>query len=233
VTFRALLFDVDGTIADTERDGHLPACNEAFATLGFPVRWTWDEFLALQHVPGNLFRMRMALEALDPPLPSAELDEAARRLGELKRRLYIEKYLPRLALRPGVERLVSEALSAGLLLSIVTTTDEPQVEALLRSLLPDAAPRFRPVLGKMAGRKTAPESPLHHRCLAELGIAAREALAIEDSEYGTQAARRAGIPVAVFYNHYTFGQDFRGAALVARSLDLFDLETLLRLCAPG
>lgn len=228
--FRALIFDVDGTIADTEREGHLSACNEAFSQLGFPIQWTWDEFLSMQHIPGNAYRMRASLEKLDPPLPPADLEAAARELASLKRRLYIEKFVPRLSLRPGVAHLIRQALERGLHLSIVTTSDEPQVEALLRHHLPEEAPHFKPILGKGAGRKTAPDSPLYRRCLSELHLAPHEALAIDDSEFGCRAACAANIPVAVFYNHYTFGQDFTGAALVAKSLEFFDLVMLEDLC---
>lgn len=228
--FSALIFDVDGTIADTERDGHLPACNEAFRQLGFPIEWSWEEFLSMQHVPGNAYRMRASLEKLDPPLPPADLEVAARELASLKRRLYIEMFVPRLSLRPGVASLIRQALQRGLRLAIVTTSDEPQVEALLRHHLPEEAPHFKPILGKGAGVKTAPDSPLYRRCLSELQISPDDALAIDDSEFGCRAARTAGIPVAVFYNHYTSEQDFRGAALVARSLEFFDLEMLGDLC---
>ncbi len=178
---KAIIFDVDGTLAYTERDGHLPACNEAFAALGLPVRWTWEEFKALLPIPGNAERMRRALRRLDPPLPPDRLEAAVARLIELKRRLYIEKYAPRLPLRPGVARLVEEAVRRGIRLAIVSTSDEDQIRALLRYRLPAFADAFDPILGKSAGVKTAPGSPLYRRCLAELGTSPDETLAIEDS----------------------------------------------------
>lgn len=230
---KALIFDVDGTLAYTERDGHLPACNEAFATLGYPIRWTWEEFKTLLAIPGNAERMRRALRQLHPPLSPDEVETAVARLIALKRQLYIEKYVPRLPLRPGVARIVQEAVRRGVRLAIVSTSDEDQVRALLRHRLPAFADAFDPILGKQAGVKTAPHSPLYRRCLAELGTAPEETLAVEDSEVGLRAARTAGIPCAVIYNDYTFGQDFRGAVLVARSLEYFDLDTLSALCLGG
>lgn len=227
---KALIFDVDGTLADTERDGHLPACNEAFAVLGYPVRWTWDEFKAMLRIAGNAKRMRLALERLTPPLPPAEIESAVRRLAELKQSLYIEKYAAHLPLRPGVSALIEAAIARGVRLAIVSTSDEAQIEALLRHRLPEAAVQFNPILGKGAGQKTAPHSPLYKRCLAELGTAPEETLVIEDSEVGLCAALTADLPCVVIYNDYTFGQNFSGAALVARSLGYFDLEQLAALC---
>ncbi len=136
----------------------------------------------------------------------------------------------RLPLRPGVRALVEQALARDVRLAIVTTSYEEQVHALLRYQLPHAAGFFAPVLGKHAGVKTAPDSPLYRRAVAELGQPARSVLAIEDSEVGCQAAVRAGVPCAVFYNDYTFGENFAGAVLVARSLAFFGLDQLEELC---
>lgn len=230
---KALIFDVDGTLADTERDGHLPACNEAFETLGFPVRWTWDAFKAMLPVPGNAQRMRLALEKLTPPLSPVELESAVAHLAELKRRLYVEKYGARLPLRPGVASLIAEAIARDVRLAIVSTTDEAQIDALLRHRLPGASAHFNPILGKGAGVKTAPDSPLYKHCLAALVTAPGETLVIEDSEVGLRAALAAGLPCAVIYNDYTFGQNFSGAALVARSLEPFDLDRLAALGLPS
>ena len=229
---RALIFDVDGTLADTEREGHLPACNEAFASLGYPVRWTWEEFKAMLIVPGSAQRMRSALSRLQPPVLPEEIGARVAALVELKSRLYIEKYLPRLPLRPGVCELVEEALSRDVRLAIVSSSRESQIEALLRHRLGGAARRFDPILGQRAGLKTAPDSPLYRRCVAVLGTAPEETLAIEDSQVGLQAARGAGLPCAVFYNDYTFGESFAGAALVARSFESFRLDQLAELCLP-
>lgn len=229
---KALIFDVDGTIANTEYRGHLPACNEAFATLGYPIKWTWDEFVAMQAVPGNAQRMRLSLQAWNPQLSDQQLDEKVERLVELKKKFYIEKYLPDLPLRDGVLTIMQEALRRGVRLAVVSMSYEAQVNALLASRLPDIYAHLNPILGKESGPKTAPDSPLYKRCLAELGTKPEETLVIEDSQEGFEAAKRAGLPCAVMYNDYTFGKNFAGAQLVARSLAFFSLEQLQALCLP-
>jgi HAD superfamily hydrolase (TIGR01509 family) len=229
---RAIVFDVDGTLAETEREGHLPACNEAFATLGFPVRWTWEEWKAMLCIPTSAQRMRLALQQLSPTLVPPELEVAVVNLAGLKRRLYAEKYVSGLPLRPGVRALIREALARGVRLAIVSTSHEHQIRALLRHHLPEAAQLFDPILGQEAGVKTASDSPLYRRCLALLGTPPEETLAIEDSEVGLRAAHAAGLPCAVIYNDYTFGEPFAGAALTAPSLELFDLDRLAALCLP-
>ena len=109
-------------------------------------------------------------------------------------------------------------------------THEHQIRALLRHHLPEAAVLFDPILGQEAGVKTASDSPLYRRCLALLGTPPEETLALEDSEVGLRAAHAAGLPCAVIYNDYTFGEPFAGAALTAPSLELFDLDRLAALC---
>ncbi len=229
---KALIFDVDGTIANTEHRGHLPACNEAFATLGYPIRWSWEEFKAMQPIPGNALRMRNSLQAWDLTLSDAALDERVEQLISLKKKFYIEKYLPELPLRDGVVEIMREALRSGVRLAVVSMSYEAQVNALLARHLPHIYPHLRPILGKESGPKTAPDSPLYKRCLAELGTLAKETLVIEDSEEGFEAAKRAGLPCAVMYNDYTFGKSFAGAQLVARSLAFFSLAQLEALCLP-
>lgn len=229
---KAIIFDVDGTIANTELRGHLPACNEAFATLGYPIQWTWEQFKGMQSMAGNALRMRKSLHEWKPELSEGELDTAVSQLVTLKKKFYIEKYLPDLPLREGVVTIMEEALAHGIRLAVVSMSYEAQVNALLSTHLPHIYPQLKPILGKESGPKTAPDSPLYRRCLAELGTSLAETLVIEDSEEGFEAAKRIGIPTAVIYNEYTFGKNFAGAQLVARSLAHFTLAQLEDLCLP-
>ena len=232
MTLKALIFDVDGTLVESEKTGHMPACNEAFATLGYDIQWDWATFKTLLAMNGNQLRMRHALSLRYPTMTPTELDVAAAELFALKKNLFIEKYVYQVLVREGVVELLSEALTRGVKLAIVTMSLEAQVRALLAHHLPDYLPYFRPILGKESGTKTALESPLHHLCLQELGVQPTETLMIEDSEVGYKAAQRAGIPCAVIYNDYTFGEDFAGASLVAKNLAYFDLDRLVNLCLP-
>ncbi|VVM07518.1 HAD hydrolase-like protein [Methylacidimicrobium tartarophylax] len=224
VRWDGLIWDVDGTIALTEREGHLPACNAAFAAMDLPIRWSWEEFQGLLGVPGNELRMKRALEALDHPPDHPE--EVAGQLARLKKKLYLERFLSCTSLRPGIRDLIREARERGLRQAIVTTSDEEQIHALLSLHLPEEKGWFSPVFGKRAGRKTAPDSPLYRRCLAEWGCAGNRVLAIEDSEVGLRAACEAGIPTVVTYNDYTSGHDFRGASWVTSSLARVSLDRL-------
>lgn len=229
---KALIFDVDGTIADTEQYGHLAACNEAFRTFDYPIEWTWEAFVGMQEIPGNAERMRRALQARYPEMAREELATAVSQLADCKKQLYIEKYLPNLPLRSGVVAMMEEALAQGVRMAIVSMSYEEQVHALLRHKLPQFYDHFQPILGKESGPKTAEDSPLYNQCLQALGTAVEETLVIEDSPGGFHAARRAGLPCAVIYNSYTFGSDFSGAQLVARSLEPFTLAQLAALCLP-
>ncbi len=222
---KAIIFDVDGTLADTERDGHLVACNEAFERMGFNIRWTWEEFKELLKIPGNARRMRLALSTRTS-LSEAEIDRIVPELFALKKELYLKR-VGDLPLRPGVARIIREAIDRGVRLAIVSVTDEDQVRALLKAQLPDALDYFDPILGKQSGEKNV---ALYVECVATLGCGASEVLVIEDSEKGFKAAKEAGLRCAVVYNDYTKGQDFSGAELVVRSLEPLGLDLLEKLC---
>ena len=230
---KAIIFDVDGTLADTEKDGHLAACNEAFARMGpssflrtgFDIRWTWEEFKDLLKIPGNARRMRMALSTRTS-LSGAEIDRIVPELFAIKKEIYLKR-VGDLPLRPGVARIIREAIDRGVRLAIVSVSDEEQIRALLKAQLPGALERVDPILGKQSGEKN---SALYAHCVEKLACDASEVLVIEDSEKGFKAAKGAGLRCAMVYNDYTKGEDFSGAELVVRSLECLDLDLLEKLC---
>ena len=224
---RLIIFDRDGTLANTERYGHLPASNEAIRLLGLDFQWSWNEFKTLLPVPGNANRLRLALKNRN--YTGAEIETIVQKFEPLKQQLYIEKYLPGIELRKGIRKLIHEAIEKQLELAIVSTSYESQIRAFLNSKLSDEADYFRVILGKESGRKTENNGFLYRKCLKMMHCDPDAALAIEDSEEGLAAAVAAGISTMVFYNEYSFGSNFRNARLVAPGAEYFDLELLIKI----
>ena len=206
---KALIFDVDGTIANTEQEGHWPACNEAFTQLNYAIQWTWDEYKQLLSMSGTQNRVRHAFTAAYPNWAKSDLDEAVTEFMAAKREIYLQKYAAVVVLRPGIKELVAEAVAQNIKLAIVTLSHEEQVIAMLKKQMPEFAGAFQLILGKEAGPKHAPGSPLYTRCLRELMLSPDEVVVIEDSKGGTAAAIEAGLSVVVTYNEITEnGYDF-------------------------
>ncbi|MDP4302552.1 HAD-IA family hydrolase [Leptothrix discophora] len=198
---RALLWDVDGTLAETERDGHLVAFNLAFAALGLPWRWDEARYAGLLRVTGGRERLlRDMADRADAPADPAGREALARELHRIKNLRYAEQVDAGLVQpRPGVLRLIAEARAAGARQAIVTTTSRANVDALLARMLgPDWRDTFTAcVCGEDVERKK-PDPQAHRLALAQLGLGAdprHEALALEDSEVGLQAADAAGLAV--------------------------------------
>jgi HAD superfamily hydrolase (TIGR01509 family) len=205
----ALIFDVDGTLADTERDGHRPAFNAAFAEAGLP--WHWDAALygELLEVTGGKERIRFFCERHAPDfLQHADAEARIRELHAAKTRHYVELCAKGIALRPGVERLLREAHGAGLRLAIATTTTPENITALLA---PDLLALFEKVGAgdTVPNKKPAPD--VYQWVLAQLGLPASACLAIEDSANGLKASRGAGLATVITRTAYTDEHDFSGA----------------------
>jgi len=214
---RALLFDFDGTLAETERFGHRVAYNRAFAELG--LDWEWDEALygKLLAVAGGKERVLHFIESARPPVPpGADPRQLAGDIHRAKAEQFAE-LAPLIPLRPGVLRLVREAHAAGVVVAIVTTAAEAGVAAVL-----GAHPELAAAVGLIAAgdvvdrKKPAPD--IYLWALARLGLAPGDCVAIEDSAIGLQAALAAGVPALVTVSDYSAGEAFDGAAAVLSSL---------------
>ncbi len=214
----ALLFDVDGTLADTERDGHRVAFNRAFAEAGLDWEWSDGLYGELLAVTGGKERIRHYMERFHGGFspPGGCLDSFVAGLHAAKNRHYIrlleEGAVP---LRCGVERLLRQARAEGVRLAIATTTSHENVAALLHHTLgPDAESWFE-VIGAgdvVADKKPAPD--IYHYVLERMRLSPDECIAIEDSANGVRAARGAGLRTVITVNEYTRRDDFDGATLI-------------------
>ena len=218
---KALLFDVDGTLADTERDGHRVAFNLAFREAG--LDWEWDVALygKLLAVTGGKERIRYYLEQFNPGFsPPADRDAFIAGLHAAKTahytRLLAEGAIP---LRPGVARLLREARDAGLRLAIATTTTPANVTALIDHTLGHAALDWFEVIaaGDVVPAKK-PAADIFLWALERLGLPSEACLAFEDSRNGILAAHGARLPTLVTVNDYTRDDDFDDALLVLDQL---------------
>ncbi|MDA8128055.1 MAG: HAD family hydrolase [Betaproteobacteria bacterium] len=221
MTLHALLFDVDGTLADTERDGHRPAFNQAFADAG--LDWNWDVALygKLLAVTGGKERMKHYIDRYRPDYRKPDnFDELVAELHKAKTRHYSALAARGgIPMRAGVKRLLAEARAAGLRLAIATTTTPENVTVLLEhSLGPGTQDWFEVIAAGDVVPAKKPAADIYLYALEKMGLAPADCLAFEDSENGIRASRGAGLKTLVTVNDYTLDHDFSGAAVVLSDL---------------
>lgn len=221
----ALIFDCDGVLADTERDGHLPAFNAAFAEFGLPVHWDEATYAEKLQIGGGK-------ERIASDLPGQ--DDLIRQLHLRKTELFTERVADGLLPgRPGIRRLIGAVRTLGWTVAVASTSAEPSVRAVLAHAVGDELANQCQVFAGdiVAAKKFAPD--IYLKVLNDLHLDPRECLVVEDSGIGLAAARAAGLTTIVTVSSFTAEDDFTGAALVLDHLGDPDTPLTVRSAPAG
>lgn len=227
---KALIFDVDGTLADTE-SVHLQAFNHAFAQEGFDWHWNLAHYTRLLDISGGKERLLHHWQQVNPDireLHSGAVQATIDRLHEIKTAFYEQAVNDgAVLLRPGVLALMDEARSQGLQLAIATTTSPANIAALLRRAFgPDWRSQFVAVGDASNAPLKKPHPQVYQNVLTDMGLAATECIAFEDSSNGLRAAQAAGLATVVTPNRFTAHHDFTGALRVVPDLSMVNVARL-------
>jgi HAD superfamily hydrolase (TIGR01509 family) len=223
----ALLFDCDGVLVDTERDGHRVAFNQAFADRGLAIRWSVERYGELLTTGGGKERMVRFFEEEGWPVDRDGRDDLIAALHKRKTDVFTKMIESgAMPLRPGVARLVDEAIAAGIPVAVCSTSNERSVSAIVSRLL---GPRRAESISIFAGdvvKAKKPDPAIYDLAARTLAIDPRRTVVIEDSSNGLRAAKAANMNCIVTTSSYSAGEDFLLADLVVPDLDAgIDLST--------
>jgi HAD superfamily hydrolase (TIGR01509 family) len=217
---KALIFDCDGVLADTERDGHRVAFNKAFAKKGYSVEWNVETYGKLLEVAGGKERMKHYFDSNGWPDDAVDKDALIKELHKLKTDLFMQIIESgELPLRPGVARLVDEAIAANVTLAVCSTSNERAVNLVVQTLLgPERKAHFSEILAGDVVSNKKPDPEIYNLAWQKLGLQSSECVVIEDSRNGLLAAKSASMHCIVTTNGYTKNEDFKEADLVVSEL---------------
>jgi dihydroxyacetone kinase phosphoprotein-dependent L subunit len=221
---RALVLDCDGVLADTERYGHLVAFNQMFAEFDLPVRWSVADYSEKLRIGGGKERLASLLTpefvvAAGLPADAAGQQDAVAAWHRRKTAIYAELVAAgAVPPRPGVARIVAEALTAGWLVAVASTSAEPSVRVTLeRAVGAESARAVTVFAGDIVPRKK-PAPDIYVLAVDSLGVSGESVVVVEDSRNGLLAATGAGLTCMITVNDFTAAEDFSAAALVVSSL---------------
>lgn len=229
MALRALIFDVDGTLAYTERDGHRPAFNAAFSEAG--LSWHWDEafYGSLLDVTGGMERMRHYAEKFDPETRARpDFEELLQRIHDNKTANY-QRLLSSgaISLRADIGQLICDARTEDVRLAIASSSKLENVVGLLRANLgPSADSWFDAIASGDVVKAKKPSPEIYKWVLAQLNLPPRDCLVLEDSAHGLAASLAAGIPTVITLSDYTVNENFDGARMVVAEKEPLSLDKL-------
>ncbi|UPA27384.1 HAD family hydrolase [Shinella oryzae] len=222
---QALIFDCDGVLVDTERDGHRVSFNEAFAELGIDCVWSVERYGELLLTAGGKERMRRHFDETGWPAGAEDRDALIATIHKRKTAIFMrlieEGSLP---LRPGIARIVDEAIANGITLAVCSTSNEKAVQAVVDVMLgPERSGKITVFAGDVvAAKKPAPD--IYNLAARTLGLDPTACVVIEDSNNGLRAAKAAGMHCVVTISSYTGEEDFSLADRVVDDLDAREVD---------
>ena len=235
----ALLFDCDGVLGDTERDGHLPAFNATFEQFGLPVRWSVEDYGRMLRIGGGKERLATVLDdpevwrAAGSPATAADRAEVVATWHKAKTKIFTDLVAAGvIPPRPGVRRVITDALREGWTVAVASTSAEPSVRAVLAGAVGDEVAATIPVFAGDVVPRKKPDPAVYQLTVDQLGLDPAGTVVIEDSRNGLLAALGAGLATVVTVSGYTRDEDFTEAALVLTSLGDPDGERLDVLADP-
>jgi HAD superfamily hydrolase (TIGR01509 family) len=216
---KAVFFDQDGVIIDTERDGHRVSFNMTFKEFGFTDEWSVDYYHELLQIAGGKERMKHHLQTkgFSKPVPPEQVDDLVKDMHKRKTAIFVELIeTGKLPLRPGIHRFMQEAMAAGLKIGVCTTSNEQAAKAITEKILSDI--KFDIVLAGDVVKNKKPDPEIYNLALNRTGLTADEVMVVEDSRNGVLAAKAAGAHVIVTTNSYTEKEDVSGGDIIVTCL---------------
>ena len=217
---KALIFDCDGVLVDTERDAHRVGFNLAFKEFGIDAEWDVALYGKLLQVAGGKERMRAYFDEYGWPASAQtaeQRDELILALHKTKTQITSE-LVSSLPVRPGILRIIDEAIAAGVRLGVCTTSNPKFIDAVLDLFGPERKAAFDYVHAGDVVSKKKPDPEIYELAKQSLGLPAHECMVIEDSRNGLRAALGAGLPTLITTSTYTVDEDFTGALKVVPEL---------------